>query len=590
MLGMVVSSSNGTTWLRLAGLLPGSHWASAWMTWWIGDSVGALLGGVPLLAMTAATVRETFGGRRGGFNIALLGIVLLCGLLSFSRWTPPALLFPLLSLPLFVSAVLALRAGVLAASLSVLLLSGAAAWGTAQGVGPFAGHNTHDGLLALWTYITAQACTSVLICGLAAELLSSRRQQAALFQHANEGIVLVGPDGRIGAVNPAAAAMFGLQPSEIEGTHVAELPRGNGAALAHVLANELPSGTTQGYLALMRLDGVQLQVEVQTARHCDARGQWQTQVMLRDVTKRRDAEARLAASEQRLRLITNNMPALISYLDRDHRFVFANETYADWFGIRPESLIGKTFDEPFGEAPYAARKPLMDETLATGRYTSIERVSNRGGRMRHLRSTYVPDVAEDGSIIGLYELTMDVSESKAVEAQLRQLARIDHLTGLPNRLQFEDTLRDALARADRDGLTLAVACVDVDHFKVVNDTWGHACGDAVLKEFARRLRDAVRTTDAVARLGGDEFIVVLEQLRNEEEAELVAGKIAAAMQVPIDLPEGTAMATASIGIGLLLLDAGVTDSGEVMATADAALYDAKHAGRNTYRIRRCVKR
>lgn len=588
MLGMVVSSSNGTAWLRMAGLLPASQWGSAWMTWWIGDSVGALLGGVPLLATTYATVQETFGGRRGSFNIGLLGIALLCSLLSFSSWTPPALLFPLLSLPLFITAVLALRAGVLAASLSVLLLSGAAAWGTAQGIGPFAGHDAHAGLLALWSYITAQACTSVLICGLAAELLSSRRQQAALFKHANEGIVLVGPDGRIGAVNPAAGAMLGLKPSDVQGTRITELPRGNGAELAQLLARAALPGTNHGYLSLMRPDGAQRQVEAQTARHCDARGQWQTQVMLRDVTDRRDAEARLAGSEQRLRLITNNVPALIAYLDREHRFVFANETYADWFGIRPESLIGQTFGERFGEAPYAACKPFMDEALNTGRRTSLERESDRDGRTRHLRSTYVPHRASDGSIIGLYELTMDVSESKAVETQFRQLARVDHLTGLPNRRQFEDKLGEALARANREGLILAVACVDIDHFKTVNDTWGHACGDAVLKEFARRLRDAVRTTDAVARLGGDEFVVILEQLRNEDEAALVAGKIAAAMQVPIVLPEGAATATASIGVGLLLVEAGVSEPGEMLATADAALYDAKHAGRNTYRIRRCV--
>jgi hypothetical protein len=137
MLGMVVSSINGTAWLHLAEVLPATGWGSAWMTWWIGDSVGALLGGVPLLAMTYATVRESFGGRSGSFNIALLGLVLLCGFLSFSSWTPPALLFPLLSLPLFVTALLALRPGLLAASLSVLLLSGAAAWGNCTRRRPF---------------------------------------------------------------------------------------------------------------------------------------------------------------------------------------------------------------------------------------------------------------------------------------------------------------------------------------------------------------------------------------------------------------------------------------------------------------------
>lgn len=588
MAGMVVTASNGTIWLWQAGLLPASQCASAWMTWWVGDAVGALLGGVPLLAMTRPTARESFGGRRGAFNIALLAMVVVCSLLTFSTWTAPALLFPLLSLPLFVTAVLALRAGVLAASISVVLLSSVAAWGTAQGLGPFAGHDGHAGLLGLWSYITAQACTSVLICGLTAELLSSRRQQAALFQHANEGILLVGPDGRIGALNPAAAAMLGVRQSEVLRRPLVELPQGNGATLAQWWAACTLSGSLQHDLRLTRDDGGQLNVEVQTARHCDARGHWQTQVMLRDVTERKDAEARLAANEKRLRLIANNMPALITYIDHAHRLVFANETYADWFGIRPESLIGKSFSECFGEASYMASKHYLDEALRTGQRVSHDRESDRGGRTRHLRSTYVPDVARDGSVVGLYELTMDISESKAVETRLIQLARVDYLTGLPNRLQFEDKLHEALARSRCSGLALALLYVDIDCFKTINDTHGHAAGDSALKEFAGRLKGSVRITDTVARLGGDEFVVVLEQLRNKEEAELVASKVAAAMQAPIILAGGTVAATASIGVGVLHGADEASATSELMASADAALYDAKHAGRNTFRVCVCA--
>jgi diguanylate cyclase (GGDEF)-like protein/PAS domain S-box-containing protein len=583
MAGMVVTATGGTFWLRWAGVLSASQWGPAWMTWWTGDVVGALLGGVPLLAITSATARETFGGRRGGLNAALLAGVLACSLLSFSTLPAPALLFPLLSLPLFITAILALRAGVLAASLSVLLLSGAAAWGTARGVGPFAGHDARAGLLALWSYITALACTSVLICGLAAELLSSRRQQASLFRHADDGIALVGPDGRIGALNPAAAAMLEVQPSEAVGRHVGELPRGNGALLARWLAEAAPPGAAHADLSLTRTDGAVQRVEVLAVRHCDARGLWQTQVMLHDVTERRNAQARLAASEQRLRLIADNMPALVSYIDREYRFVFANETYGSWFGVRPESLIGKTFRECFGEASFAARQPSMDAALRSGQRQTLERASQRGGTRRHLRSTYVPDVAADGSVAGLFELTLDASEAKAIEEHLMQLARVDHLTGLPNRLQFEDRLAQALASARASGSMLALAYVDVDHFKAVNDTWGHAGGDTVLQQFARRLKDAVRTTDTVARLGGDEFVVLFEQVRGEPEVDLIARKIVAAMQPPIVLHEGTTLATASIGVGLLRGTA--LNAGRLMATADAALYDAKRAGRNTFRIR-----
>lgn len=463
MLGMIVTASNGTLWLRAAGLLPASIWDSAWMIWWVGDAVGALLGGIPLVALTRTTVRTTFGGRGGPVNIGLLGVVLGCGVWSLSPWASAALLFPLLSLPLFVTAVLALRAGVLGASLSVLLLSGAMAWGTARGVGPFAGHDAHAGLLALWSYITAQACTSVLICGLAAELLSSQRQQAALFEHANEGIVLVGPDGHIGAINPAASALLGLQQAEVRGRRLTDLPH-NGPALAQWLAAAAtqPAAIAPD-LSVTRDDGQSRQVELQTARHIDARGHWQTQLMLRDVTERKEAEA-----------------------------------------------------------------------------------------------------------------------------QLTLLARFDHLTGLANRMQFELTLQEALGRARRTRQFMALLYIDIDHFKSINDSRGHAAGDAVLVEFARRLKHSVRTTDTVARLGGDEFVIVLEQLHHEAEAELVAQKIAAATRTPIALPDATGLpATASIGIGLLQGDDRDTTTSELMATADKALYDAKRAGRNTFRMRTC---
>jgi diguanylate cyclase (GGDEF)-like protein len=110
----------------------------------------------------------------------------------------------------------------------------------------------------------------------------------------------------------------------------------------------------------------------------------------------------------------------------------------------------------------------------------------------------------------------------------------------------------------------------------------------VLKEFASRLKGSVRITDTVARLGGDEFVVLLEQLRNPDEAELVVRKIAAAMQAPMTVAGGTVAATASIGVGLLHGDAGASAQIALMVTSDAALYDAKRAGRNTFRVRVCA--
>ena len=420
MLGMVVTATNGTAWLSVAGLLPGSQWAAAWMTWWTGDAVGALLGGIPLIALTRTAVNETFTGPRGRLNTALLGVVLTCGLIGFSPWTAPssALFFPLLSLPLLVTAVLALRAGVLAASLAVLLLSATAAWGTANGIGPFAGHDTHAGLLALWSYITAQACTSVLICGLAAQLLATSRQQKALFQRASEAILVVAPDGTVGDLNPAARSMLGLASDAFRGKRLSELPHGNGRTVAAWLdTGVLPGSTEQHqYLRLARVDETALEVEAQIARHHDARGHLQTQVMLRDVTERREAEARIAASEKRLRDIADNVPALIGEHDVETRYQFANRAYKDWFGVDQASLLGKTIAQGVSDEALAEVRPHVEAALR-GETVSYERLSKIG---RRLQVWVVPRRDETGVVSGFYTLGSDITARVQAEEALRQ--------------------------------------------------------------------------------------------------------------------------------------------------------------------------
>ena len=233
LVGMTVTATNGTGWLRVAGLLDDSHWGGAWATWWIGDSVGALLSGIPLIAINRETLTQSFSGPAGIGNAFLQCLALVCGIAVFSPALPyeSALLFPLLALPFFLIALLALRGGVVSSSLAVLLLSMASAVGTSQGNGPFAQHDAHAGILALWSYITAQACTALLICGVALELQSSRTQFASVVRHAHDAILVIGPEGNVETMNPAAEKLIGLQRSTVIGMSVGSLPHGNGQRL-----------------------------------------------------------------------------------------------------------------------------------------------------------------------------------------------------------------------------------------------------------------------------------------------------------------------------------------------------------------------
>lgn len=168
------------------------------------------------------------------------------------------------------------------------------------------------------------------------------------------------------------------------------------------------------------------------------------------------------------------------------------------------------------------------------------------------------------------------------EQELHHLATTDVLTGLNNRRMFDAFLPQALARASRSGQPVALAILDVDHFKDINDTLGHAAGDQVLVEFARRLSAAVRASDTVARLAGDEFVIVFEQLSCPAEMNVLGERILEAMHAPFALGSVQRVVQASIGIAVTH-SAGV-DVEELMRAADQALYGVKTAGRNSFAI------
>jgi diguanylate cyclase (GGDEF)-like protein/PAS domain S-box-containing protein len=296
------------------------------------------------------------------------------------------------------------------------------------------------------------------------------------------------------------------------------------------------------------------------------------------MAERAGVEASRAASEKRLRLITDNLPVLIAYLDRERRFEFGNATYERWFGVTPEQLVGMTVGQVFGED--AARQGADSlEGAFDGHATTCEMRLHIGGAPRYLQGVYIPDLQPDGSVAGVYALKHDMTHVKEVEEQLTRLARVDTLTGLANRRSFNESLQGALARAHRSGRTLALAYLDIDHFKRINDSHGHGVGDEVLVEFAGRLRACVRASDVPARLSGDEFVVILEEIDSRAEAGQIAAKIVATMRAPFMTGGGALAVSASIGVALSRPD---QSQEALLAAADSALYAAKGRGRDGY--------
>ncbi|MGI9027087.1 MAG: diguanylate cyclase domain-containing protein [Burkholderiaceae bacterium] len=415
------------------------------------------------------------------------------------------------------------------------------------------------------------------------ELEDSQRQMREIADHMPALITYIDTDERYRFVNSYVGRTGKLPASEMIGKTVREV-RGDEVYLtvAHQLQKAL-AGEANSVEISGNADGGVFHFRVDYVPDRDALGNVRgLYAFTHDVTERKIAELQLAESEKRLVTITENLPAMICYVDATGRFRFANRGFEKWF-LRPmNEIVGRTFAELMPTelaAQYGAQfgRGLKGET---GEY-ELE-IPIAGKRNRWLRSTFVPDVDEETGVVkGVYGMIHNVTAAKEAEQRLTRLAQFDTLTGIPNRHQFNEKLNRALLAAERDDTPLALMFLDIDHFKQINDRYGHGGGDALLKEFAQRLAECMRPTDAVARLAGDEFVVLLEGLHSEDEPQFIARKIIAAVQKPFMIEGHHMRVTTSIGIAMRVFEIEVS---MLMKRADEALYEAKRAGRNTFRL------
>ncbi|MEQ1685846.1 MAG: diguanylate cyclase [Burkholderiaceae bacterium] len=333
---------------------------------------------------------------------------------------------------------------------------------------------------------------------------------------------------------------------------------------------ELPFITAKGRPRIVRAQGEALMQDGKAVRLFGA---------FQDITERKAAEQAALDSQRGLRTIADNLPALIALVDTEERYRFLNAHIGRVFGIDTEAALGRTMREVRSEAAYAAIAPHVSTALR-GEKVSFAYSDLVGGQLRHYQSNYIPDIDAEGRVRGFYAMTFDITELQNTQAQLELLARVDPLTGLPNRRQFDERIADAMTRSRRTKQAMAVVFLDIDHFKSINDSIGHAGGDAVLCEFARRLRACVRSTDTVARLAGDEFVVLLDSIDGGSEFGRLAEKIVACIHAPFEVAGQALVVTTSAGVAVY--EGGRQDAAEVLSRADTALYSAKKQGRNRF--------
>ncbi len=278
------------------------------------------------------------------------------------------------------------------------------------------------------------------------------------------------------------------------------------------------------------------------------------------------------------RAMIDTVPDYLFVKDRESRFVVANRAVAADLGATPEDLIGKTdFDLHHGEL---AQKFFEDEqyVITTGLplIDIDEYITDSYGRQKFLLTTKVPLRNSASEVVGIVGICRDVTARKEAENEVRFLARHDPLTRLPNRSLLMERLQEAISRAV-GGRRVAVAFIDLDGFKEINDRLGHGAGDDLLKAIAARMSKCIRSTDTVARLGGDEFVMVLADQVGSRGATPIVEKARAAIAAPVRVAGTVVEVSCSVGVATCPDDG--TDPGVLLRAADAAMYRAKAAGR-----------
>jgi len=414
----------------------------------------------------------------------------------------------------------------------------------------------------------------------------SEERFRTIFNSVSDGILVLDLEtAAFVQVNRRACELFGYAADELLQSSIADLSENQSTEAADSTLMRIERarsgiGQTFEWRAKTK-DGDLLWIEVALRRAafggCDL-----LLATMHDIMNRKRAEERVQQQKHLLDTALENMSQGLCMFDADGRVILFNERYTKMMNLSAASLKGRsladviefrrTNGEVLGDSVEFSARMVAEASEGKSRSRVIE---TSGGRSLRL----VEQPMQGGGWVSTFE---DITDGRKAQAQISHMARHDALTNLPNRTLFREQLEKALSRAARKA-RVAVLCLDLDHFKDVNDSLGHPVGDALLKEVARRLSECVRSGDTVSRLGGDEFAVIQAGSELQDtEATALAGRIIEVIGAPFVIQGHQMIIGASIGISVAP-DDGI-DPDQLLRNADMALYRAKADGRGTYRF------
>jgi diguanylate cyclase (GGDEF)-like protein/PAS domain S-box-containing protein len=417
-------------------------------------------------------------------------------------------------------------------------------------------------------------------------LRETEQRYRLLVELAPDG-VLVHHDGIIEYANPAAARLFGAtSPKGLIGLALEEFVHADERERIRERLRHLKAGP--GWLGFEQrhvtaLDGRELVVDGAGVSFLE-RGRLIVQSVFRDVTDQARSREAMAEREQRFRDVAEASGEFVWECDRQWRFTYLSERVEAVLGFPRAEILGRRPQDfmPLGEER-TVEAWLATHAAGGSAFRDLEHRSvTKSGAAIWLSVSAVPIRDAAGASVGYRGTAADVTARKQAEARIEYLATRDVLTGLPNRMLMGDRVGQAILAAARGRSQLALLCIDLDRFKLVNDSLGHPAGDALLRAVAERLGNTLRREDTLARLGGDEFVLLWNGLKSTEDAVALAQRVLAILARPFSIEGRTLTVGASIGVAVYPSDG--RDFAELLRNADSAMYFAKESGRGTFRF------